>query len=570
MRGVDRMAGLLRPTLGPLPRTVAIAHLVGGRPPETLDSGATIARRTLQLADPFENMGAMLVRHLVWQVYERVGDGTATAAVLAQALIRGGARAVAAGAGPVALQRGLQRGLATALAALHEQMRPIDGPTALAGVVAGPLGDRALAELIGEAVDAVGADGAILVEDGPGTQVDVEYLDGVRWNAGFASSFLLRPDEATTARVLNPRVLVTDAALERAEQLVPTLEACVAAGERGLFIVAPDVRDAAIGLLVANRERGVLEAAVVVSAPSFGEQRTGILEDLAALTGGRCIRQARGDRLVDVTINDLGRARQAWATRVAFGILGGRGTKAAVRQRIAEAKAELRQGEPDAYTQRILHERIGKLLGTAALVRVGAPTPAEQAERKLRVEAAVRAARAALRSGVVPGGGAALLACATAIDQVAATEAGDEALGVRALGQALGEPMRALLDNAGLEPAPIVEQVRSHHRCATPPSAATSSRPSATASSAVGAPADGSDTARANGPPRAELDPGGRSAAPVYDVVGRCWVDAWRAGLVDPLEVSVAVLEASVSLAATALGTAVLVRRKRPPLAIQP
>jgi chaperonin GroEL len=521
VRGMDRMAGLLRPSLGPLPRTVAVAPIVGSGPPEILDSAATIARRTLQLADPFENMGAMLVRHAAWRVFERAGDGAATTAVLAQAMARAGARYVAAGGNPVALRRGLELGLATAAAELRRQARPVDLPSDLARLVGGTLREHHLAELIGEVLDTVGPDGAVLVEDGETTETVREYLDGVRWNEGYVSPFLLGRGEGATARLLNPRLLVTDHPLERREQLVPALEACVGAGDRSFLVVAPHVSDPVVGLLAINRERGVLDAALAVKAPSFGEQRTRILEDLAVATGGRCVRAEAGERLEDVTAADLGRARQAWATRSAFAVIGGAGSRAAIRQRVAEAKAELRAVEAatdaDPYVRDKIAERIGKLAGSAAVVKVGAASQAARAELKLRVEAAVRAARAAQRSGVVPGGGAALLACVPAVS--AMPLGGDEAVGAAVLARALCEPMRAILENAGLAPGPIVAAPRPG--CA-------------------------------------------------FDVLRRAWVDPWADGILDPLAVVEAALETSVSTAATSLTAEVLIRHKRAPVAVEP
>ena len=521
LRGMDRMAGLLRPTLGPLPRTVAITRLtsvIGG--PEILDNAAVIARRTAQLADPFEDMGAMVMRHLVWRVHERAGDGTATAAVLARSLMRAGSRLIAAGHSPVSIQSGIRCGLEAATHALRCQARPIDGPVAIQRVVRTLVrGEAGIADMLAEVVDSVGPDGAITVENAQGMHTSREYIDGVRWNAGFVSTFLLRSDEVTTSRVMNPRILVTDHWLKRAEQLLPVLEACVAAGERNLFIIAADVSDAAIGLLVANRERGVLDTVMAVKAPSFGAQRTRILEDIATISGGCCIRQEQQDRLVDVTINDLGRARQAWATQVAFGILGGGGDKAMIRQRIAEAKTELRHaGTDDAYTTALIRERIGKLAGTAAIVRVGAPGRAEQEDLKLRIEAAITSARAAFAEGVVPGGGKALLCCAQALETVETS--GEAAPGLRALARALTEPMRVIAVNAGFEASPILD--------------------------------------------RARRDPH------VFDVVRRTWVDPWEGGMVDPLTVTQTALETSVSAVTSALTADVLVHRKNAPTAVEP
>ncbi|HYW87415.1 MAG TPA: chaperonin GroEL [Chloroflexota bacterium] len=521
LRGIDKMARLVRPTLGPLPRTVAVARITGTRPPEILDHAAIIARRTLEFRDPFENMGGMLIRHLVWRVFDQVGDGGATAAVLAQALVREGGKSIAAGANPVFVKRGIELGLAATRDALQRQARTIDGQDEIARAVAASLHDDQLAAMIGEVVDAVGADGAVIIEDAPGIATVHEYMDGVRWNEGLVSSFMLKHDEATDARLLDPRILITDYVLQRAEQLLAPLEACVAAGARSLLVIAPEVRDGAIGMLVANRDRGVLDAAVAVKAPSFGVQRTNILEDIAIITGGRCISEERGQRLADVTAQDLGKARHAWATRRAFGILGGQGSKPAIRERISDAKAELRLlRSGDQYETNLIRERIGKLAGLAAIVRVGAPTSAEQEERKLRIEAAVKSARSAVQHGVVPGGGAALLACVPFLNNLA-PGGEDESVGIRALAHALAQPMRAILRNAGIEPEPVLARARA---C----------------------------------PGRA------------FDVVQREWVDPWACGLVDPLPVALAALDTSVSAAMTALTAEVLVHRSEPPTSTEP
>jgi chaperonin GroEL len=509
------MTALLRPTLGPVARTVAIGRMTGTDPPEVLDNGATIARRTNQLADPFEDVGAMLIRHVAWRTHDTVGDGSATAAVLAQSLLRSGLKYLAAGGNAVAVRRGLQCGLSVALEQLVQQARPLDGPSDIARLIVGGVGNADLAAMLGEVIDAAGADGAILVEDAQTTQTTREYLDGVRWNEGYLSSFLLPKHETNTSRMLNPRILVTDHALARSDDLVPVLEVCVAAGERNLFIVAPEISDSAIGLLTLNRERGVVDDVMAVRAPSAGEQRCRILEDLAIVTGGRCISQTRGESLSSFSIEDLGRARQAWATRVAFGILGGGGSKTSIRERIAEARAELRQvPKADVFTTSKVQERIGKLAGTSAIVRVGAATAGEQAELKLRIEASIRSARAALAHGVVPGAGAALLRCTPMLE---ATNVGDdESFGRAILTEALAEPMRAIVRNAGLEPEPIIERAR---RCEE-----------------------------------------------VFDVAERGWVNR----LVDPLEVIRTALEVSVSSAAVALTTDVLVHRRDAPVTIEP
>jgi chaperonin GroEL len=373
--------------------------------------------------------------------------------------------------------------------------------------------------MIGEILDSVGPDGAVLFENAAGPETGYEYVDGLRWNEGYLSHYLLKPGE-TTARLLNPRILATDYPLARAEQLVPTLEACVAAGDRSLLVIAPEVRDSAVGVLVVNRERGLLDSAIAVKAPSFGIQQTRILEDIAAATGGRCLHAQWGEALAEVSSEDLGRARQAWATRTSFGILGGQGKKERIRERVAQARAELSATDDDAQLRDKLRERIAKLAGTAALVRVGAPTTGEQAELRLRLEAAVTAARLAVQHGVVPGGGAALLACVPCLEAPAPPD--DRAVGVGILARALAEPMRVLARNAGWEPGPIVHEARR------------------------------------------------RGPGWTFDVLRGEWVDALRGGLVDPLAVTLAALETSVSAAVLALSADVLIRRRRPPLAVNP
>ncbi|MCC6627859.1 MAG: chaperonin GroEL [Chloroflexi bacterium] len=521
VRGVDIMAGLLRPTLGPAARTVAIARIVGSDAPEILDSAATIARRTIQLEYPFEDMGAMIIRQMAWRVFEEAGDGSATAAVLAQALVHEAARYVAAGGNPMLLKRGIDRGLSVALAELRRQARPVDGPIELGRIVAGIVRDPKLEEMMGEVMDSVGPDGAVLVEDAAGIETGHEYIDGVRWNEGYASHFLLKEGE-TEARLLNPRIFVTDYFLDRADQLVPVVEACLRDGDRSLMVIAPEIKDQALALLILNREKGVLEQAVAVKAPSIGSQRTFILEDIAVITGGRCVHQEAAERFEDVQSYDLGRARQAWATRWAFGILGGMGSKGAIRQRINEAKAELKTIKDDDYTVGKIRERIGKLAGAAAIIRVGAPTKADQAERRLRIEAAVTAGRAALQEGVVAGGGAAFIACIPALERLASELNGDEAVGVRALAGALTAPMRAIAENAGLAPSSIVH------------------------------------LAREKGLPW------------TFDVVRQAWVDAYANGIADPLPVVLAALEISISAATMALTTDVLIRHKKPSMASNP
>jgi chaperonin GroEL len=513
LRGADQMAALVASTLGPVARTVAIAPILGSEAPEVLDTAETIARRTIELADPFENAGAMMLRDMILRVAERVGDGGATSAVLVQALLRDGGRLLAGGLDVVALCEGLRDGLQIALADLEARSWRIDHPDEIARVARHSLSDPVLAEMLGEILDTVGPDGIIMVENAHGTETSHQYIDGVRWDGGYLSAHLLPVGEAT-ARVLEPRILITDLAVERPEQIVPALEACVAAGTPRLVIIAPEVRDSVIAMLLANRQREVLTAALAIGAPSIGYQRTGILEDLAAITGGRCVRSELGNRLENIGPDDLGSARQVWASRQAFGVVGGHSDRAAVRKRLADVRAELAAGQDDQYVRTKVRERLARLTGTGASIQVGAPTQRSRDLLKQQIEAAVTSTRLAVESGVVAGGGGALLACVVELERQAG--AGDHGAGVRLLARALTAPAQAIARNAGLDGRAIIYQ-----------------RPAPDTPSA-------------------------------FDVVAGAWLDARESGLVDPIGVTRAALEVAVSTAATALTAEVLIRRRDP------
>ena len=522
LRGVDQMVGLLRPTIGPAGRTVAVQGMSKTSAPEILDSAATIARRTIQLANPWEDMGAMIVRQMAWTIFEEVGDGAATAAVLCQAIMHEANRLIAAGGNSMIIKRGLERALGVAQDELRRQRHHVELASEIARVILGTVRDQEIADIIGEVTEAVGPDGAVLVQDSASRTTDYEYIEGVRWNSGYHSYYLLKDGE-DNIRMMHPRILLTDHYLTGAEQLIPTLEACVAQGERNLMVIAPEVSGSALALLIMNRDQGVLESVIAAKAPDMGKIREGILIDLATITGGRAICNERGDKLDEVIFEDLGTARQAWVTSTTFGILGGAGSKGAIRQRIGEVKIELRTLPKDEESNRsVLQERIGKLAGAAAIIRVGAVTQTEQIEMKLRIEAAVTAARAALRDGVVAGGGAALVGCIPALERLRAELSGDEAYGVEVLARALAAPMRAIARNAGHDPRPLSYHAREKGESWT------------------------------------------------FDVLTGEWVDAWESGIVDPLPVLLNVLETSVSAATMALTTDVLIRHKKPELAKAP
>lgn len=522
LRGMDQMIGLLRPTLGPTARTVAVQGMSKTSAPEILDSAATIARRTVQLDNPWEDMGGMIVRQMAWTLFEEVGDGAATAAVICQTLMHEANRMVAAGGNPMIIKRGLERALAVAQSELRRQSRTVELASEIAQVILGTVRDQALADMVGEATEAVGLDGAVLIEDSASRDTDLEYIEGVRWNSGYHSYFLLKEGE-DSIRMMHPRILLTDHLLISAEQLIPTLEACLAAGERNLMVIAPEVSGSALALLIVNRDKGVLESVIAAKAPNMGKMREGALIDLAAITGGRAICNERGDKMDEVIFEDLGTARQAWVTSTTFGILGGAGAKGTIRQRITEVKNELRALPKDEeYDRKTIQERIGKLAGAAALIRVGAVTQVEQQETKLRIEAAVAAARSALRDGVVAGGGAGYVGCIAALERLKSEYEGDEAFGIEVMARALSAPMRAIARNSGHDPRPLVHMARE------------------------------------------------RGEEWTFDVLTGEWVDAWESGIVDPLPVALAVLEKATSAAIMAMTTDVLIRHKKPAMATAP
>lgn len=520
LHGIETMARLVEPTLGPLSRTVLVGPVTGDRP-EALDSAATIMRRVYQLASASENVGAMLMRHLTWRVYEEVGDGTATAAILARCLLHDANRAIAAGENPVSLRHGIERALVIAVQALRSQARPLRGRRALATVINGALHDDSLSIQVAEVLESVGVDGAIMIEDALSNQTTIEYIDGMRWNEGWLSpSFQQGTDQ--TIRQTEPLILLTDAAIERPAQLLPAIEACLKTATRELFIVAPGISDAALALLLVNRERGVLTSAVAVRAPSHGDMRTAILHDLAAWVGGRCISPNAGERLENVTVEDLGSARQSWVRRDQFGIVGGRGDRAAIRARIGQARAELRGVTDDVWRREKLKERIGKLSGTAAIILVGAPALAARDELKVRLEAGIAAGRAALRAGVVAGGGVAYLACAAHLEATAGDQPSDEGQGMTLLARALARPMHILLRNAGLAPAPIIHEARL------------------------------------------------RGADLAFDVLKGAWVDPWIDGPLDSVAVLESALTTCVSMVGTVLISDAVIHRQNPPMSAQP
>ncbi len=517
-RGIAQIAQVLRPTLGPIGGVVAVSSEIRNRPPEILDDAATIARRIIELDDPFENMGAMLLRQAVWKARELVGDGGATTALLSQALIEAASRFAAAGGDMLAIRRGIEAGVACCIDALDGMARQIDAPGEIASVIRGVVRDAWMAQSIGEVLDVVGWDGQIEILDGVRDETEFEYVEGIRWREGVPSPhFILDGFTSTVADF--PRIFVTDRVLQRAEDVVPAIEACLAAGSRSLVVIAPDVQGAALSVLLLNRDRAVLECALALRGPGSGKSQAGAIEDLAIITGARCFRDIEGYSAKSIQPDDLGEARQIWSTRTQSGVLGGKSGRAHRIPRIAELRRRIEQTD-DANDRGVLQERLGRLLGVSAVVRVGGATKTAQAESLARVTAAFAAGRAALRHGVVPGGGLAYARCDEALARLALD--GDEAVGLHMLRDALMVPMQTILGNAGFEPGPIINRATSSARDC------------------------------------------------VFDVVRREWVDPWREGPLDAVSVLKTALELAASNFATSITIGALVRSRQPEVARAP
>ena len=457
MRGVDLLARALRPTLGPNPRLVAMQGMRNDTPPFLYDNAAKIAYEVKSLADPDTDVGAMLLRHAVWRVHEQVGDGTATTAVLLQSLLRAALPYLESGGNAVRLRQGLERATELAIGALRRMAVPIEGRETITRVANALCPDQDLAQMLAEILEIVGTDGYVQVELGQGRELYREYVEGAFWKGGWVSPVFTTDQERRRASLVNPAVLLTDHALRDPSDLLPVLETAHAAGLSTLFIVCRYVADPVLGLLAVNRQSKTLDSLVVL-APGFGSDEAANLEDLSALSGARVIWQASGESLGRIATEDLGRAREAWATSEYFGIVGGRGDSHALRAHIASVRAALR-GEGDHPKRDALRRRLGRLIGGVAKLRIGAPTASELEYRRSLAERTVLVLRQAMSGGALPGAGSALLACQSAV-AAAKTYDQDEAMAFKVLHRALEEPLRTIASNAGLEPSTVVEQTR--------------------------------------------------------------------------------------------------------------
>jgi chaperonin GroEL len=453
-KGVDTLADAVKVTLGPKGRYVVLDKKFGA--PTITNDGVTIARE-IEVEDVFENQGAQLVREVATATNDVAGDGTTTATVLAQAIVREGLKNVSAGANPMGLKRGIEAAVSAVVENLKSQSKEISGKEDIARVATVSSRSTEIGEVLSEAIEKVGKDGVVNVEEGQTFGLELEFTEGMQFDKGYLSPYMVTDAERMEAVLDNPAILVANQKIGAVKDLLPVLEQVIQAG-RPLLIVAEDVEGEALATIVVNKLRGTFQA-VAVKAPGFGDRRKRMLEDIAILTGAEVITEEMGLKLENTKISQLGTARRVVVTKDTTTLIDGAGDTDAIKARIKQIKAEIENTDSD-FDREKLQERLAKLSGGVAVVKVGAATETEMKETKHRVEDALQAARAALEEGVVPGGGVALLNAADAVKDSFTSLEGDEATGARIIIRALEEPIRQLATNAGLEGSVVVNQVR--------------------------------------------------------------------------------------------------------------
>ncbi|MFM2154895.1 MAG: hypothetical protein RL382_796 [Actinomycetota bacterium] len=452
-RGVNILADTVKVTLGPKGRNVVIAKSFGA--PIITNDGVTIAKE-IELSDPAENMGAQLVKEVATKTNDVAGDGTTTATVLAQAMVKEGLRNLAAGAQPMDIKQGIEAAVAAVSEKLREQATPVNGKPQIADVATISAQDRAIGELIAEAMDRVGKDGVITVEEASTTGLDLEFTEGMQFDKGYISPYFVTNQDRMEAILEDAYVLISANKISALSDLLPLLEK-VAQTSKPLLIIAEDIEGEALSTLVVNRMRGVF-ASAAVKAPGFGDRRKAMLQDIAILTGGQVISSELGMKLDGVTLEDLGKARRIVVTKDATTIVDGAGDKAAVAARVSELRKEIEISD-SSWDKEKLQERLAKLAGGVCVIKVGAHTEVELNEKKHRLEDAISATRAAVEEGIVVGGGAALVHAADSLEGDLGFT-GDKAVGVRLVRKACDEPLRWIAENAGLEGYVVVAKVR--------------------------------------------------------------------------------------------------------------
>lgn len=451
-RGVNALADAVKVTLGPKGRNVVLEKKFGS--PMITNDGVSIARE-IELEDPLENMGAQLVKEVATKTNDVAGDGTTTATVLAQAIIREGLKNVAAGANPMLLKKGIEKAVAAATEALKEISKPVESKEAITQVASISANDPEIGKLIAEAMETVGKDGVITVEESQGMATTLEVVEGMQFDRGYISPYMITDTEKMEAVLNDPLILITDKKISSISDILPVLEKVVQSG-RQLLIIAEDVEGEALATLVVNKIRGTF-VCVAVKAPGFGDRRKAMLEDIATLTGGRVISEEVGLKLENTTLDMLGQARQVRVGKEETVIVEGKGSQENIEKRIAQIKREYEESTSE-FDREKLQERLAKLAGGVAVIQVGAATETEMKEKKLRIEDALAATRAAVEEGIVAGGGTALIDVSSALDAVECD--GDEKTGVEIVKKALEEPVRQIAFNGGQEGSVIVEKVK--------------------------------------------------------------------------------------------------------------
>ena len=506
--GVNKLADTVKVTLGPKGRNVVLDKKFGA--PTITNDGVSIAKE-VELDDPFENMGAQLVKEVATKTNDVAGDGTTTATVLAQAMVGHGMRNVAAGANPMGLKRGIEKAVAAAVESIKSQAKEVDDKKDISSVATISAADAAIGQVIADAIDKVGKDGVVTVEESNTFGIELDFTEGMQFDKGYLSPYFVSDPERQEAVLDEPYILYYSSKISSVQSMLPALESVMKTG-KALVIIAEDVEGEALATLVVNKSRGTFNAAAV-KAPGFGDRRKAMLQDMAVLTGGQVISEEVGLKLENVTLDLLGRAKRVIITKDNTTIVDGAGEKDEVNGRINQIKAEIDATDSD-WDREKLQERLAKLAGGVAVIKVGAATEVELKEKKHRIEDAVSATRAAIEEGVVAGGGTALVRSRAAVAKVVESLTGDEATGARTVWESLVAPARNIADNAGVEGAVVVQRVESEK-------------------GAIG-----------------------------FNAATGEYVDLVKAGIIDPAKVTRAALQNAASIAALVLTTECLVADK--------
>jgi len=519
-RGIDALAGAVKTTLGPKGRNVALDKKYGA--PNVVHDGVTVAK-DIELPDPFENMGAQLLKEAATKTEDTAGDGTTTATVLAQAIVNEGLKNVASGANPMQMKLGIDKAAATVSKALTDAAQPVKGRNEITQVATVSAGDAEIGELIAEVMDKVGKDGVVTVEESKTMAFETEYVEGMQFDRGYVSAYFVTDTNRMEAALEDPHILITDKKISAIVDILPTLEKLVQIGRKDVLIIAEDVDGEALATLVVNKLRGIINV-LAVKAPGFGDRRKEMLRDIAILTGGTVISEEVGRKLDSVQLEDLGRARRVLATKDNTTVIEGKGDAGQIQGRMKQIKAQIEETTSD-YDKEKLQERLAKLSGGVAIIKVGAGSEVELKEKKHRTEDALSATRSAVEEGLVPGGGVALINAQSSLDSLKLE--GDAQTGVTIVRKALEEPLKMLAENAGYDGNVVLENVRRQSKEKKNPRLG-------------------------------------------FDVLSEKYVDMIEAGIVDPVKVTRSAVENAASIGAMVLTTEAMVTDKPEPKSAMP